>query len=469
MVAAAEDKDKPAAVLFRTDAQDAAIRDYTSTGGSSTYSLVDPNEGTWYQKARIIRQDPTVALARAILAALHINNDWSIVGDNEEEVELIKKTILPYKLDLLRSAVFSGIDYGWQTWEVRPWYIPGVKEVHMKYKALRHDFTRILTDKNGFPTGIKNNSLFTTTLDSTAADGIGDGIEVNRPYAVFAAAGEEYGNPYGYALLKNVEAVMDRYNEVEDGAARYVNRVAGSHWVLWYPDGQTVTVNGEEVESGVIAGQILDKLRASGSVALPVSQAELNALLSSQGAGGDVKKSGWDIKLITDGGGIDPFLERERYLDALKMRGVLIPERTSLEGQFGTKAESAQHADVAMLAIAQWGNGIIDWFNSEWGFVGTILRFNKIPFYPGRVKIVPLPLVDEEKMFFRELFRTVVNNVEGWARIIDVDEVSKRTNVPLDKKVLEELKKQPVQPPEPQNGDGNTDPKLTNKGQAAQK
>lgn len=431
-----------AAVLLNTFDTESQLdqEEIVDANGDKVLQLYGQQE-EWYRKARLYRQDPTVALARAILAAPILQNRWSISGKDQAAVELVKLTLLPHRQEILRHAVFSGMDYGWMSWEVRPQKIEGTR--HIRMKPLKHDYTQVESDKDGFPIALRNKpvQLSVSRLLKDPASTI-DGTQIKAPYFSICAAADEYNDPYGYPLLKNVESIMESYAEVEEGARRYIKKTAGSHWVLWYPEGITVTINGEEVDSSVVATRILTALKASGSVALPVSPAELKQLLSQSSGGGDVRKSGWDLKLMSDGGGVDPFLERQAYLDALKMRAMFVPERTALEGHFGTKAESSEHADIAMMAIGAWGESLIEWINSPFGFISNILAFNKIPYYPGRVRVDPLPLVDDTRAFFREIFRTAINNVEGFARIIDVDAIANRTDVPIDKDALEMVQKQ---------------------------
>ena len=47
-----------------------------------------------------------------------------------------------------------------------------------------------------------------------------------------------------------------------------------------------------------------------------------------------------EIELLSDSGkGQQPFTDRQKYLDILKVRAFGFPERSILEGQFGTKAD----------------------------------------------------------------------------------------------------------------------------------
>lgn len=435
----------PAAVIFRTDSQ--LEEDSVALVGDEFRELSDPSYA-WYQKVREYRKDPTLSLGAGILAAPLLSADWIIEGRDEAACELLRKVFLPIKDEIFRHTVMSGMYYGWQSWETRPWKIQGEGLTrYLKTKPLRHEYTTLLTDKNGFLSGLFNNTALSQSSRLSVPRVEGEPIAaigqatLEFPYCAVHAANDEYNNPLGYPLMKNVEGVMDSYATVEAGAARYVERTAGSHWVLWYPDGIETTVGGQTVPSDVVAQKVLDSLRASGTVALPVSAAELNAMITGSG-GSDIKKSGWDLKLITSEGGGDPFLERQSYLDALKLRALMIPERTALEGHFGTKAESSEHADIAMMAIDGWGQSMMKWINSEYGIIAQILRMNKIPYYPGRAKASMVPLMDDVKTFFREIFRTVVNNAPGFARIVDVEDIAQKTSIPIDKEELEHMKKQ---------------------------
>lgn len=406
--------------------------------------LTPENDYTWNEKARLIRRDPTVALGRAILASPLIKNEWQIEGRSKRAVKLLTDVLLPHRGELMMQAIFSGIDFGWQGWEVRPMKVRGQKSKHIKFKPLNHDFTTVTLDRNGFPNGMKNHSPYTTVPHTMEPQFIGS------KYMAIAAASSEYGNPYGQALLRNVEGAFDSYNIVEQGAGRYVERTAGAHWVLWYPVG-TSKLGEEELDNAIIADRVLNGLQASGQVALPVTSEEFSEYIKNISTT-DARKSAWHLELITSDSGGDPFLDREKYLDALKMRGLFIPERVALEGQFGTKAESSEHADIALIVMEQWAQSIINWFNSPYGFVARVLEFNNIAWYPGVAQIVPLPLADSDKVFMREIFRTIVNTTGDNAVIVDIEKIGKKAGVPIEegaKQILQEAIKKNIKVADP--------------------
>lgn len=388
--------------------------------------LLIPN-GEWYKTARIIRCDPTIALARAMVAAPIIKNGWRVRTENERAKEVIEKVLFPHRRRLMKQAVYSLIDFGWQSWEIRSaGDFDGV--THIKFKPLRPDYTEIITDGRGRVKFVKNQSHHSSE---------------NRPVKLslknffLAYANEENDNPYGHPLLKNVESVYTSYNEVEAGARRYSERVAGSHWILYYPTGETLR-DGEMVDNYLIANEILDNLSSSSKIAMPVNPTELLSLLQGQGGGKGAKDSGWMLDLLTADTGMDPFLERQRYLDALKMRGLLSPERVALEGQFGTKAESSEHADIGLLVIEELGQSIVDCFNEYYGIVHRVLEYNGFDVYPGLATIEPLPLSDEDKSYLREIFRSIVNNTDFAFRLIDLQELASRAGIPINENVTVE-------------------------------
>lgn len=394
--------------------------------------LPDVEGGEWYCKARKMRKDPTIALARAIVAAPLISNEWRVEGISKRAVRILEKVLLPLRERILEDAIFSAIDYGWQGWEVIPVRYGKKPLTYMEIKTLRHDITSILVDKNGFPAGLRNIPVQSYSVNYTD-------LPLSR--IALIAGQSEYGNPYGRAILKNIEGISDKYDHVQKAATRYVDKVAGAFRLMWFPVGKSpVTGSTDPVENEIIAKTILKGLKSNGDAAFPVSSAELRNMIGNTGAGADSKKSAWDLKLLeSSASGMDPFLEREKYYDSLKMRGMLSPERTALEGQHGTKEESGTHASIGLIAIEQWGQEIINWVNSPYGFVGRALEYNSFDYFPGCAKIVPLPLSDENRGFLREIFRTIVNNLADYSAVIDIEELGKRADIPILQEKLDSV------------------------------
>lgn len=414
-----------AAVIFKSDDQLGGSEPYGELSNQILYYDEDSElRAQWYQRAREIRLDPTIALGRQILSAPIIKNRWEVEGEDENAKDILRRIFLPHRQQIMRQAVFSGIDYGWQGWEVVPWHTNN--EIHIKYKPLRHDWTSIKVDSQGFPNGMLNHPNVTRNPQ-------GEPVTIVKSRTALCCGQSEYGNPYGRPILKNVNDIFNNYNEVEAGARRYAKKVAGAHWILWYPIGKS-PVDGEDMDNADIAEQFLENLKSSGTSAFPVRPEQFHQMLVSNASGADARKSAWHVELIESSAGMDPFLDREKYLDAVKMRGLFCPERVALEGQFGTKAESSEHADIALMAIEEWGQSLVDWHNSEFGFVGRIFEFYGIDYYPGRAYVQPLPFSDDDKAFLREMVRGTVNNTQQYGvQMIDMEKAMGIAGVPIAK------------------------------------
>jgi hypothetical protein len=170
------------------------------------------------------------------------------------------------------------------------------------------------------------------------------------------------------------------------------------------------------------------------------------------------------------------FIDKLRYLDSCMMRGWLLPERTALEGQFGTKAEAGIHGDVGLTGSDLLHKDMVRCLN--WHVVDRLLALNYGEDARGTVWIEPGPLVDEDMAFFRELFQQILTNPAFAAAIIkamDVDSIIDRIDVPKRDDAIIDLKDvqplptppQPGRPVPPQNG--NAQPGSNGDGQTARR
>lgn len=419
------------AIMFRTGSQSEKSEHNDEVVPNYDYCHQIPMDH-WYIIARRLRRDATVALARGILTAPIIKNAWRVEGESEKECELVKKVLFPHRQQILKHAIFAGCDYGWMSWEIIPKRYEGVKETHFAIKPMRHELTRIRVDNNGFPSGLNS------YVPKNGNRWNGEPVKIGRNNFVLCAASDEYDNPYGDALLRNTYQSVKAYENVESGVSQFIDKVAGAYRLLWFPVGSSL-YNGRQTDNSVIANSIISSMEYSKVAAFPVTPDELNGMMQGNASATDARKSAWRLEILESRSGLDPFIDRQKYLDSLKMRSLLLPERVALEGQNGTKAESMAQADIALISIEQWGENIINWFNSEYGFVARILQYNGIEWYPGRVTVHPLPLSDDDKAYMREIFRTIVNNLADYSAVIDIEALGQRANIPVLQENLEKL------------------------------
>ncbi len=97
------------------------------------------------------------------------------------------------------------------------------------------------------------------------------------------------------------------------------------------------------------------------------------------------------------GGQQQGFVDRLRYLDSLKVRGMLLPERAILEGQHGTLSESQSQGNLALLQAELVHHHLTREINRQ--AVDPVLEANWGPAYRGKVRLEAAPLSDANQGF----------------------------------------------------------------------
>lgn len=354
----------------------------------------------WFRKVRLMRRDPTLGLLRDIYQAALLGSEWTVECEHEEfkDAELcIKQSTVPFRIQFLRDALRGFLDFGWQPYEV-------VKEQHedtgmfyvKKFKGLLQDLTTILVDYHGNMVGVRNSAIH----------------NVLNPNPVYLYRGDfaclyrdaEGTNWYSEPLLRRCERPYDSWLECDDGARRFDVKIAGSHWIVYYPMGTSIqkdpvtgAVTGE-TDNAVIAANILKSLQSSGMVAVPSSiLGQVDDMNNFNPA-----NAAWRVELQSPQTQQGAFVERLKYHDVLKARGFGFPERAIQEGQFGTKAEAEAHADFVVDNLEMTHREIMALLNSQ--VVNVLLELNYGPRYVDKVKVTASPLVDEKRAFIKGLY-----------------------------------------------------------------
>jgi hypothetical protein len=102
------------------------------------------------------------------------------------------------------------------------------------------------------------------------------------------------------------------------------------------------------------------------------------------------------------------FDDRQKYLDNLKVRVFGIPERSLLEGKFGTKAEAETHAEIGLSTVDTKHRLLVQQFNE--GPVNNVLSLNWGPDAKDSVWIEVAPLVSSRFNHLKEIYRMVLQS-----------------------------------------------------------
>ena len=367
---------------------------------------------TTYATYRDLRRDPTVALARVMAVAPILTADWSYQsadGVSPKRVQFIKRQIDRVRTTYLESALFYGnIDFGYQGFEQVLDHDPRGNLVLTKLKPLLQDITEILIGEHGEFLGYQQPA--------------GRIEPANALHVAFRVEGSYL---YGVPLMENVRQACRAWHEANDGARRYDRKVAGATVVVHYPKGSSYDERGVLTPNPELARRLAHKLESSGAVAIPRDVAQL---LETAG----LDSPGWKVELLSEGGGLQSgFTERLEYLDKLKVRGLLVPERSVLEGQHGTLAEAQSHGDVALIQADLTHRYVVDQLNAQ--VIEPLLAFNFGPEAARSVWVVPSPLRNEKLAFFREVYRVFLENPDGFTKeyaALDLDAMKDALGLP---------------------------------------
>ena len=355
-------------------------------------------------KVRQMRKDPTIALVRQLLVAPALLSPWAYEATEDapdDAVEFIEEQMQPLRSYMIRQTLLGCVDFGWAPFEKIFEKVNGDKRIGLsKMKPLLQDWTDIVVHPdNGAFWGFRQVNTKAEYVFIPVAQAFLHSFDVEGTYW------------YGQALMDNAEIGYDNWNNINDAGERYDTKISGSHWVVHYPMG-TSNYNGTETDNEEIARALLASLQSSGGIAVPKNMEAFLKELNEN------TPKAWEIELLTDSGSTSAsFTDRQKYYDALKTRGFGFPERSILEGQFGTKAEAEAHGDFAIANILLRTEDLIRDLN--WHVVNQLLRLNWGPEKENTVKILGGTLGKENRSFLQALYNTLLSKPEGFTAEFD--------------------------------------------------
>lgn len=343
-----------------------------------------------YSTYREMRKHPTVALCRLLLSAPILAANWSYERVNDEVpdewVELITDSLGPVKTVFLENAVLGMIDFGWQPFEI-VWGLNDTGQVVVqKAKALLQDNTDILVEPN------------TGAFAGFRQEVTGAPVDVVEDKALLINTGVEGTNWYGEGRLETARKAIEQWAKTEDGAQKYDDKVAGSHWRIFFPPGKTpYGANGDMTDNFIIADDIAASLTSSGVLKIP------RAVSGYVEDGNRKDDQGWDVDIIGDGSARQySYVARLQYEDKLIVRGMGLPERAVLEASMGTRADAGVHAQAAATTFDLMHKGVVADLNEA--VVDKTLVTNYGPEAKGSVFISAAPITDVTLEFLQKVY-----------------------------------------------------------------
>jgi hypothetical protein len=363
-----------------------------ATFGSGMFGCAPVAPGT-YKTYRLMRNNPTIALARAAATSPIRAAGWGVESKPDTPKEWkaeIHDAMTPLWSELVRNALFM-LDYGWTGFE-KVFEIRNGLLQYAKIKPLLVDMTEIQVDKDtGEFAGLKQQDVM---LDADKS-------------VLFTNEGEA-GDLYGRSRNENCRKEWSQWNSLFEKAEKYIDKAAGVIPLIKYPEGSGNDAQGKEIDNYLHAEMMLSKLGQGNGVYMPVELASWAEDLIR--AGVDVSGlMAWQIEFLETKGqhGIE-ITDMMRHRESLMMRGWLVPERAATEGQYGTKAESETHANLGLTVADLTLKDIVTTINKQ--VVNPLLVFNHGADAADSVFIEAEELGSDEQVFFRDLLKEIFTN-----------------------------------------------------------
>lgn len=363
---------------------------------------LDTRDAANFDKYREMRKDPTISLLRKYFVAYTLASTWGVEGNDPDQKLYLEEHILPLRQQFMRTAMFGLSDFGWKAYELvygkieltfpddSTRTLQGIEEL----KPLKNDNARVRYKKeDGSFQGFSYTDNFS-----------GQKILIDAEHSLFVNFDDEGLGDYGIGNMASARQPFLEWDDANDAASRYDKKMAGSLLVIRYPIGKT-KFKGVETDNAEIAATFVAAIKSSGTITIPIDiEANLSELQKLNEA--------WKIEYVEHAAQQANFVDRMKYLDALKCRAYTIPERAVLEGEFGTKAEAGVHASAALLNMQLMSEMITELLNSggtnkQQGLVNRLLSVNFGGEKNGAWLTAP-PLTDARVALFGEIFKALM-------------------------------------------------------------
>ena len=423
-------------------------------------SRVYPNS-TFYltpHRIREIRKDATVRLVRQAIVAPIMHTPWTIKAKKNAPAAAKQfiEDMFECKRDwLLQGAIYGALDFGWMPYELVYEPTKNGRVWITKFKQLLQDYTNILVYVDtGYFAGLVNWPLYTSSLSYLqpySRSAAGWEVELDEINSMVINLEVEGTDWYGISASSSLDSLVSDWDDVNKSANRYDKKVAGATWVIYYPVGKT-EFNGTEQSNDFIANAVLTALEASGGVIIPDEIQEWVSDLEDS-IDKDVKGK-WRIELISaQTSAQSNFNDRQKYLDNLKVRVFGIPERSILEGMFGTKAEAETHAEIGLSTVDTKHRLVVQQINQY--AVNQVLRMNWGEKAVNSVKVEVAPLVSSRFNHLKEIYRMILQSPDVGsleAENLDMKAIREELSVPATEDADDSLDVPDPVVPEPFKG-----------------
>lgn len=159
-----------------------------------------------------------------------------------------------------------------------------------------------------------------------------------------------FGNMYGYPRIGYAYRYWFSYWFWWGLHDRHFEKDADPATLVRYPVGKHINESGIAINNSEIALEVGEQARSGSTIALP------SDLQMDPTTGARTNLYEWDISQIENNNNFDAFLSAFEYVDVLKLRSILVPEQSLIEGGGGT---SSRNVAAEMGSIFQESQAVL--------------------------------------------------------------------------------------------------------------
>ena len=365
---------------------------------------------------KLMRKDAQLQMGLKVIKLPIKAMKWWVVCQDPDIKAFVEYALKRVWIQTMTS-ILNALDFGWSAcekiWEVKDIEVlrkegldtvtayKGKAVLLKKFKDPDPESVTLLVDGNG-------------DFDGFEQEISGGNSAAVPPEKSFIFTNEkEFGDLYGKSLLRYSYDYWYWTTLMYQFLNRYFERRGTPPVIARAPAGRTNLSNGTVLDNLALAQSAGESLSESSVVALPSSIYE-----------GSKDVSKWDLSYLKDDQRADMFMKYIEHLNAMKLRGLFVPERmVSQDSEMGAKAVADTHLDVFLMGLEGLTKDIIDHFNRY--LVPQLIKYNfgdNAPF----AYLETSGLSTESKNLLKQIVISVIKKGDG--------------KVPLDMvKALEEL------------------------------
>lgn len=378
--------------------------------GSWVLGAPVPNRLPW-QKVERMRRNETIAYIMTLMVISGAQSEWTVESDEDvpwEAINLVKKFIDECKTEIWESAVDGFFTFGWSPYEL-------IFDVLLNDKGEERYCVRRL----------KPLLQETTLIGMDATHGF-IGLQSMYPRPVMlppvkslVLTHERRGdNLFGRPIFSKAESAFDMTEQTRNNLREFDSKRKGPRYILHYPFGHTANRDNADIAADMVANLERYNIVALGH--------RPNTMASQMAA----TQSDWGIEQFPMESVSSEFVNQFMYYDKLLCRAFGIPERSVLEGMYGTKADASNGTDYAIMRIEYLVDTVVNQLNRY--VVDRMLGLNYHGL-KGKVRIVAGPIDKRSSERAYILVQELMNREWGDAKIsqmVDVENIMEQSGIP---------------------------------------